>query len=121
MTIDYRSNIRVVSDKLKRGFLDGYKTYNPNTEGYGSPEEWRDCFFERLGIDKATEVLGEEDPLSVLGITEKKPSWDVISKAYRRMILKWHPDRNPSNEDAVKIAKQVIAAFEVLEHRYGKG
>lgn len=111
---------RVKSDKPKKGFMDGYKTYNPNTEGYGSPEDWRSNFFERLGIDKATEILGEEDPLSVLGITEKNPPWDVISRAYRKMVLKWHPDLNPGNEDAVSMAKQVIAAFEVLEKRYGK-
>jgi DnaJ-class molecular chaperone len=106
--------------KAKKGFLDGYKTYNPNKEGYGSPDEWRSDFYERLGYEKAVEVLGEDDPLQILQISNINPTWDEISRAYRKLILMWHPDRNPNNEDAVKMAKRVIAAFEVLEKRYKK-
>ena len=105
--------------KPKRGFLDGYKTYDPSTEGYGSPLEWRDAFFERLGLDKANEVLGADDPLILLGITSPKPTWEEITNKFRRLILSCHPDRNPDSAEAAEKAKKVIAAFEVLEARYG--
>jgi hypothetical protein len=113
--------MKVKSSKPKKGFLDGYKTYNPNTEGYGNPDDWRSDFFNRLGIDKAIEVLGKDDPLRILEISNINPTWEEISRNYRKMILRWHPDKNPNNyEESLKMAKQVIAAFEVLEQRYKK-
>lgn len=104
----------------KKGFLEGYKTYDPTVEGYGTPDQWRNVFFERLGIEKAHEILQEEDPLSVLGIASKKPTWNDVLKAFRKKVLEWHPDRNPNNEEALTMSKKVIAAFEILERRYGK-
>ena len=111
--------------KAKKGFMDGYKTYDPEEEGYGSPDEWRSNFYERLGFEKAVEVLGDSDPLQVMEIAEINPTWDDILKAYRKMLLRWHPDRwqNVTEEEAKGIlakAKKVIAAFEVLEKRYKK-
>lgn len=106
--------------KPKKGFLEGYKTYDPAVEGYGSPTEWREAFFQRLGIEKANEVLGLDDPLTVLGITTPKPTWEEIQGKFRRLILQCHPDRNPDNlEEALAKSRKVIAAYEVLEQRYG--
>ena len=36
--------------KQKKGFLDGYKTYDPSIEGYGNPEKWKHAFNQRMGM-----------------------------------------------------------------------
>jgi hypothetical protein len=42
-----------------------------------------------------------------------------IKKAYRRLVMRFHPDRNPGNPEAEKQFRQVQAAYEVAIN--GKG
>ena len=39
-----------------------------------------------------------------------------ISESYRRLAMKYHPDRNPGDEEAVTAFKEAAEAFEVLSH-----
>lgn len=50
----------------------------------------------------------------VLGVQRHALAKD-IKKAYRKLALKWHPDKNPENkEEAERKFKQVSEAYEVL-------
>ncbi|KAF8525953.1 hypothetical protein BU17DRAFT_83457 [Hysterangium stoloniferum] len=55
-----------------------------------------------------------KDYYAILGVP-KDADEDALKRAYKKMALKWHPDRNPSNtEEASKQFKEVSEAFEVL-------
>ncbi|HRS96618.1 MAG TPA: DnaJ domain-containing protein, partial [Smithella sp.] len=54
-----------------------------------------------------------EDYYDVLGV-DKKASADDIKKAYRKLALKWHPDRNPNNKAAEEKFKKISEAYAVL-------
>ncbi|KAF9243468.1 hypothetical protein BU15DRAFT_72140 [Melanogaster broomeanus] len=42
---------------------------------------------------------------------------DDIKKAYKKMALKWHPDRNKGSEEASQKFKEISEAFEVLSDK----
>ena len=55
----------------------------------------------------------KRDYYEVLGI-QKGASAEDIKKAYRKLALKYHPDRNPDNKEADEKFKEAAEAYEVL-------
>lgn len=45
---------------------------------------------------------------------ERTADGEEIKRAYRRLAMKWHPDRNPDNAEAEKNFKEAAEAYEVL-------
>jgi len=56
------------------------------------------------------------DYYKLLGV-DKNASDEEIKKAYKKMALKWHPDRNAGSEAASKKFKEISEAFEVLSDK----
>ena len=55
-----------------------------------------------------------KDYYAILG-AEKSADDAEIKKAYRKMAIKWHPDKNPDNqEEANAKFKEVAEAYEVF-------
>lgn len=57
-------------------------------------------------------VLGAKDYYKVLGVSKSASSAD-IKRAYRKLSLKYHPDKNPSEDASTKFA-EVANAYDVL-------
>ncbi|MHB8730111.1 MAG: molecular chaperone DnaJ [Sulfuricaulis sp.] len=57
--------------------------------------------------------MAKEDYYKVLGVERNAPEADV-KKAYRRLAMKLHPDRNPGDKTAEAKFKEAKEAYEVL-------
>ena len=57
--------------------------------------------------------MAKQDYYEVLGV-ERNASADDIKRAYRRMAMKYHPDKNPGDKQAEVRFKQCAEAYEVL-------
>lgn len=58
--------------------------------------------------------MSKKDYYDLLGAS-KSASADDIKKAYRKLAMKYHPDRNQGNKDAESKFKEINEAYEVLK------
>jgi molecular chaperone DnaJ len=58
-------------------------------------------------------MADQRDYYEVLGV-ERRATSVQITEAYRKLAVKFHPDKNPGNEEAATRFKEAARAFEVL-------
>jgi len=58
--------------------------------------------------------MADKDFYEILGV-QKNASDDEIKKSYRKLAMKYHPDRNKDNKESERKFKEVSAAYEVLK------
>src|SRR3569833_1372252 len=54
------------------------------------------CYYEILGVDRSVDDSG-------------------LKSAFRRMAMKWHPDRNPGDKESELRFKEINEAYDVLK------
>ena len=60
--------------------------------------------------------MAKRDYYEVLGVA-KTAGDDEIKKAYRKLAMKYHPDRNPDNAEAEEKFKEATEAYEIISDR----
>jgi len=60
--------------------------------------------------------MAKRDYYEILGV-EKTADEDSIKKAYRKMAMKYHPDKNKDNKEAEEKFKEACEAYEVLSDK----
>ena len=78
-------------------------------------KKWNKYQERSRALRDATGVNGFASLYRVLGLPERKlASIKEIKRAYRRSALKYHPDKNPDDEDAASKFEEVKAAYDLL-------
>jgi len=57
--------------------------------------------------------MSKRDYYDVLGVS-KNATADELKKAYRKMAIKYHPDKNPDDKESEEMFKEAAEAYEIL-------
>jgi DnaJ-class molecular chaperone len=94
---------------FSKDYVNPYGLYSEGPRG--NPDQWRATFQRRFTSDEIKEILKDESPWGILGLTHGATR-DQIKAAYRRRAMETHPDRNPGMDG--EEFKKVNAAYQKL-------
>lgn len=63
--------------------------------------------------------MSKRDYYEILSVPKSASGAD-IKKAYRKLAIKYHPDKNPGNKEAEQNFKEAAEAYEILSNAQKK-
>src|SRR5690606_40926235 len=68
-----------------------------------------------VGSQRIKISMAKRDYYDILGISRNDDQAEIKS-AYRKLAIKYHPDKNPDNKEAEEKFKEAAEAYEVLSN-----
>lgn len=62
----------------------------------------------------------KDNPYKILEITNTIPSQSDIKRAFQRLALKYHPDRNKNSEESKQKFIEIVEAYEALSENQAR-
>ncbi len=59
--------------------------------------------------------MSQRDYYEILGVSRSAADAD-LKKSFRRLAMKYHPDRNPDDKETEKLFKEAKEAYEILSN-----
>jgi len=77
---------------------------------------WAKAWAHTLRFRVVREMANKKDYYEILGVARGAAD-DEIKKAYRKLALKYHPDKNPGDKSAEEKFKEISEAYAVLSDK----
>jgi DnaJ-class molecular chaperone len=109
----------------RKAWTPARKRYDPEVEGYGSPDDWARAFNVAMGFEEAQRVVREKKrtPREILGVGPEA-TWEEVRRAYKSSVLASHVDRakltGMTPAESHERMKECNAAFVVLKSEFGR-
>jgi hypothetical protein len=90
-----------------------YQHYDPETDGFGSPDQWEKIAEQLFGLKLPVPgMLGKY--LANLNLSAIPSCLADLTRAFREMMFKVHPDHGGSNA----AAREVLEAYAFLKRKF---
>ncbi|KAK3244593.1 hypothetical protein CYMTET_45799 [Cymbomonas tetramitiformis] len=111
-----RAEAHILAERFEQAKQDAHKAHEKDQNDRSVME-----MLQR--IDRLIKMASRKDYYKVLGVDKLTATARDIKKAYKKLAVQWHPDKNQDNlEEADKMFKEIAEAHDVLgdEEKRGK-
>src|SRR3990172_3120644 len=92
----------------KKSFWEklNYKTYDASN-GFGNSEQWKDSYNSRFANKSTLNEVKNENFKELYNCTSLKE----LKSAYRKLIVKFHPDKIGDNPESNKLTSELVEEY----------
>ncbi|CAG8659201.1 38312_t:CDS:2 [Gigaspora margarita] len=118
VSLEQINNLRRYYERL----VDARKNYNQtniNTHEGNINRIKQELLRREISVANVQKICRKCEKLAEIQV-DKNATQEEIKKAYRKLSLKWHPDKNPGNKEAEEKFKEINRAYQTLSDPVAK-